>query len=153
VDGDVEMRDESKPAPAEEGKPQEEKPAEIPAEIPEAENKPEADKQDKMEVDGEAETAVELKKPEVEAEEAKDQPEKKYEMLHNPSRVTPNQRRYISWGNKRYTPVSKRLFGVILVEDRKPEEETKLVEFKTLESEGVYGNEPKPPAPFKYLGD
>jgi len=40
-----------------------------------------------------------------------------------------------------------------MVEDTLPNEEIKLVEFKTLDTQGVYGNEPEPPKPFYYLGD
>jgi len=107
-------------------------------------NKDKENNLDKMEIDNN-ENNLESKKDKEE--------EKKYEILNNPARVTPNQQKYIVWCDKRYKPISKRLHGIIMVEDTLPNEEIKLVEFKTLDTQGVYGNEPEPPKPFYYLGD
>jgi len=40
-----------------------------------------------------------------------------------------------------------------MVEDTKPELDEEFVEQKEIGSGGVYGDEPDPPKPFKYLGN
>merc|ERR1712129_184395 len=83
-------------------------------------------------------------------EEAK---ESEFNLLCNPSRVTPNQIKYVQWIDKRYKPLTLRLSGFVMVEDTKPELDEEFVEQKEIGSGGVYGDEPDPPKPFKYLGN
>merc|ERR1712232_110665 len=66
-------------------------------------------KKDEMDVDAEEE-----KKEEEEAAESE------FNLLSNPSRVTPNQIKYVQWIDKRYKPLTLRLSGFVMVEDTKP---------------------------------
>merc|ERR1712176_1357365 len=79
--------------------------------------------------------------------------ESEFNLLCNPSRVTPNQIKYVQWIDKRYKPLTLRLSGFVMVEDTKPELDEEFVEQKEIGSGGVYGDEPDPPKPFKYLGN
>jgi len=97
-----------------------------------------------MEVDSES------KKEEEESKEVK---ESKYNVLSNPSRVTPNQVQYVHWVDERYRPLTTRFQGFVMVEDTKPDEKVELVEQKEIASGGVYGDEPEPPKPFLFLGN
>jgi len=108
--------------------------------------KEDGDDKDKMEVDDESK---EEKKSDDDSTEKK---EPEFNLLQNPSRVTPNQVSYIQWTDKRYKPLTLRLSGFVMVEDTKPSEETQFVEQKEISAGGVYGDEPKPPKPFLYLG-
>jgi 26S proteasome regulatory subunit N2 len=91
-------------------------------------------------------------------DEKKEEKEEPFEMLSNPSRVTLNQQKVVRWSDTRFAPIrgksndGKPLTGVIMVEDSKPTEDLKLVEEVSLASGGVHGDEPQPPAPFKYMG-
>jgi len=88
-----------------------------------------------------------------EEEESGQKEERKYNVLPNPSRVTPNQVQYVQWVDERYRPLTTRFQGFVMVEDTKPEEKVELVEQKQIASGGVYGDEPEPPKPFLYLGN
>merc|ERR1712079_679807 len=101
------------------------------------------DKSNEMEVDGEDE----------DGKEAEERKESKYNVLDNPSRVTPNQVKYVQWVDTRYKPLTARFLGFVMVEDTKPDLETELVEQKEIASGGVYGDEPDPPEPFLFLRD
>merc|ERR1712217_348032 len=79
--------------------------------------------------------------------------ESKYNVLENPSRVTPNQVKYVQWVDTRYKPLTARFQGFVMVQDTKPDLETELVEQKEIASGGVYGDEPDPPEPFLFLRD
>lgn len=79
--------------------------------------------------------------------------ESKYNVLENPSRVTPNQVKYVQWVDTRYKPLTARFRGFVMVQDTKPDLETELVEQKEIASGGVYGDEPDPPEPFLFLRD
>merc|ERR1712176_1724194 len=79
--------------------------------------------------------------------------ESEFNLLCNPSRVTPNQIKYVQWIDKRYKPLTLRLSGFVMVEDTKPELDEEFVEQKEISAGGVYGDEPAPPKPFKYLGN
>jgi len=114
------------------------------------EDKPKTDDSNKMEVDDESKE--EKKSDDDESKEEKKEEEAEFNLLQNPSRVTPNQVSYIQWTDKRYKPLTLRLSGFVMVEDTKPSEETQFVEQKEISAGGVYGDEPKPPAPFLYLG-
>jgi len=105
--------------------------------------------------DGSNNKDVQMKEKEIAKQEESNKKLAKEEFLENPSRVTPNQIKYIEWVDNRYKPVKsmQRLFGVIIVKDTKPSEQKDIVEAKTLDASGVHGNEPKPPKPFTYLGD
>merc|ERR1712176_1723506 len=83
-----------------------------------------------------------------EEEESGQKEERKYNVLPNPSRVTPNQVQYVQWVDERYRPLTTRFQGFVMVEDTKPEEKVELVEQKQIASGGVYGDEPEPPKPF-----
>merc|ERR1712130_284989 len=102
------------------------------------------DKNDKMEIDDDEEKKEAETTKEVESE---------FNLLSNPSRVTPNQIKYVQWIDKRYKPLTLRLSGFVMVEDTKPELDEEFVEQKEIGSGGVYGDEPDPPKPFKYLGN
>jgi len=107
--------------------------------------KEEAD-ESKMDVDGDGDGGDGGK-----AEEEKK--ESKYNVLDNPSRVTPNQVKYVQWTDTRYKPLTSRFQGFVMVEDTKPDLETELVEQKEIAKGGVYGDEPDPPKPFLFLRD
>jgi len=103
---------------------------------------------DEMEVDKEDKT-----KSDDDDKKEKEKEESKYNLLPNPSRVTPNQINFIKWTDKRYKPLTSRLFGFVMVEDTTPDQETQFVEQREIASGGVYGDEPQPPQPFLFLGD
>merc|ERR1712129_559921 len=111
----------------------------------------------KEEEKGKEKMAVdESESKEEEKEKGKEEEAKKsskYNVLTNPSRVTPNQVQYVQWTDERYRPLTTRFQGFVMVEDTKPEEEVELVEQKEIASGGVYGDEPEPPKPFLYLGN
>merc|ERR1712176_304695 len=88
-----------------------------------------------------------------EKKEEKREKESEFNLLSNPSRVTPNQVKYVQWIDKRYKPLTLRLSGFVMVEDTKPELDEEFVEQKEISAGGVYGDEPAPPKPFKYLGN
>jgi len=111
----------------------------------ESEQKKEESKE-AMEVDSESKNEEESKKEEKEKES-------KYNVLSNPSRVTPNQVQYVQWIDERYRPLTTRFQGFVMVEDTKPDEKVELVEQKEIASGGVYGDEPEPPKPFLFLGN
>ena len=100
-------------------------------------------KDDKMEVDGD----------DGDGKEEEEKKESKYNVLDNPSRVTPNQVKYVQWVDTRYKPLTARFQGFVMVEDTKPDMETELVEQKEIATGGVYGDEPDPPEPFLFLRD
>merc|ERR1712113_411630 len=103
----------------------------------------------KMEVDGDGDDdGTESKKDDDGKKE-----ESKYNVLENPSRVTPNQVKYVQWVDTRYKPLTARFQGFVMVQDTKPDLETELVEQKEIASGGVYGDEPDPPEPFLFLRD
>merc|ERR1712129_386466 len=112
--------------------------------------KEEEKEKEKMEVD---ESESKKEKEKGKEEEAKKESNNKYNVLTNPSRVTPNQVQYVQWTDERYRPLTTRFQGFVMVEDTKPEEEVELVEQKEIASGGVYGDEPEPPKPFLYLGN
>merc|ERR1712228_565708 len=86
-------------------------------------------------------------------EEKTKEVESEFNLLSNPSRVTPNQIKYVQWIDKRYKPLTLRLSGFVMVEDTKPEMDEEFVEQKEIGTGGVYGDEPDPPKPFKYMGN
>merc|ERR1712244_130210 len=92
-------------------------------------------------------------KKEEEPKEKEKEKESEFNFLSNPSRVTPNQVKYVQWIDKRYKPLTFRLSGFVMVEDTKPDQEIEFVQQKEIGTGGVYGDEPKPPKPFKYLGN
>merc|ERR1712129_606019 len=102
----------------------------------ETEESADSEKKEKMEVD-ESESKEKEKGKEEEAKKSS-----KYNVLTNPSRVTPNQVQYVQWTDERYRPLTTRFQGFVMVEDTKPEEEVELVEQKEIASGGVYGDEP-----------
>merc|ERR1712014_318047 len=77
-------------------------------------------KDDEMDVDAEEE------KKEEEAAESE------FNLLSNPSRVTPNQIKYVQWIDKRYKPLTLRLSGFVMVEDTKPDLDQEFVEQKEI---------------------
>ena len=87
------------------------------------------------------------------AEEEEKKAQSAFNVLSNPSRVTPNQVKYVAWVDSRYKPLTQRFQGFVMVEDTKPDLETELVEQKEIASGGVYGDEPQPPKPFLFLRD
>jgi len=65
----------------------------------------------------------ESKKEEAKKEEAKkDEPEPDEEVLTNPSRVLKPQEKVIEFTSSRYTPVSSRKSGILLLRDHSPHE-------------------------------
>merc|ERR1711997_326727 len=98
---------------------------------------------------------VEMKGNDDDNEEKKEEKkeESEFNLLSNPSRVTPNQIKYVQWIDKRYKPLTLRLSGFVMVEDTKPEMDEEFVEQKEIGTGGVYGDEPDPPKPFKYMGN
>merc|ERR1712129_408250 len=103
--------------------------------------------------DADVEMADGDKKEEEKKMDVVEEKESEFNLLCNPSRVTPNQIKYVQWIDKRYKPLTLRLSGFVMVEDTKPELDEEFVEQKEIGSGGVYGDEPDPPKPFKYLGN
>jgi 26S proteasome regulatory subunit N2 len=98
-----------------------------------------------------------LKKKEifVDVEEVKEkvvEPEKKkepeFEILQNPSRIIPSQLKYLSFDNvnSKYVPLKEQM-GLILLFNKKPNEEEILVEMKSYSSDGSSNDEKEPEAP------
>jgi 26S proteasome regulatory subunit N2 len=75
-------------------------------------------------------------------------------MLANPARVLPAQKKYVAMpAGSRYEPVSKKLWGMVLLRDLKPNEAVELVEVTvpaTVQAEVKEEDEPPPPEPFEY---
>lgn len=77
---------------------------------------------DAMDID-ETRIEEESKKEEAKKEEAKkDEPEPDEEVLNNPSRVLKSQEKFIEFTSSRYTPVSNRKSGILLLRDHNPHE-------------------------------
>jgi len=93
------------------------------------------------------------KKEETENKEKEPaKPEPTFEILNNPSRVTPSQRSVISFDvDPRYVPVSAAEYGIVLLKDTKPEEKEELLEMNKTSAVTV-DNEPEAPEPFEFLG-
>merc|ERR1712154_601595 len=109
--------------------------------------------QDEKDEDVEMKEVKKEDKKEEEPKEKEKEKESEFNFLSNPSRVTPNQVKYVQWIDKRYKPLTFRLSGFVMVEDTKPDQEIEFVQQKEIGTGGVYGDEPKPPKPFKYLGN
>merc|ERR1719242_417507 len=111
----------------------------------------------KMEVDEDGDggdaTESEKKKKKKKGDDDDKKEGSKYNVLENPSRVTPNQVKYVQWVDTRYKPLTARFQGFVMVQDTKPDLETELVEQKEIALGGVYGDEPDPPEPFLFLRD
>ncbi|EKX51464.1 26S proteasome regulatory complex, subunit RPN2 [Guillardia theta CCMP2712] len=73
--------------------------------------------------------------------------------LSNPARVLPAQRKYITMpADCRYEPVSKKLWGIVMLRDLKPDEKAEIVEV-TIPATALppkEEEEPPPPEPFEY---
>uniref|UniRef100_A0A7S0E0P0 26S proteasome regulatory subunit RPN2 C-terminal domain-containing protein n=1 Tax=Hanusia phi TaxID=3032 RepID=A0A7S0E0P0_9CRYP len=90
-------------------------------------------------------------------EEDKQGSEKKKEpnttILSNPARVLPAQRKYITMPSDcRYEPVSKKLWGIVMLRDLKPDEKAEIVEVSIPATAlpPKEEEEPPPPEPFEY---
>ena len=71
-------------------------------------------------------------------EEAEKKAEPAFSKLQNPSRVVPQQERFIKFEDERYRPIrlrgGSRCAGIIVVEDMKPDEPVELVSGKGEEA-------------------
>lgn len=117
---------------------------------------------DAMEVDSTEEkkdeseaTAASSPKVDEKKEEEK-KPEAKYQLLHNPARVTAGQFQVLSAPkDQRYRPVKEILAGCVMLTDSTPDQEETLVANKAVSAAlpGEALDEPEPPKPFQYLGN
>ena len=126
------------------------------AEKDDKDNKDNEDKKkddDKMDIDKDDDNEDKKTSDDDDKKKEEDEDENKNNLLSNPSRVTPNQINFVQWTDKRYKPLTLRLSGFVMVEDTKPDQEIQFVEQKEISGGGVYGDEPKPPKPFLYLGN
>mmetsp|Transcript_62041 Transcript_62041/g.147835 ORF Transcript_62041/g.147835 Transcript_62041/m.147835 type:complete len:1013 (-) Transcript_62041:62-3100(-) len=116
-----------------------------------------AEKADAMAEDSDVKTGdkkEEGEKKEGEGKDAKKEKEPSTTTLSNPARVLPMQKKYVTMqAGSRYEPVSKKLWGVVLLRDTKPGEVVELVEATvpaTVQIAVKEEEEPPPPEPFEY---
>ncbi|KAJ6231397.1 26s proteasome non-atpase regulatory subunit 1 [Anaeramoeba flamelloides] len=114
------------------------------------------EKEKEKEKEKEREKEKEKEKEKKEKEEEKEEKEPEEEILENPTRITLDQRKYITFDvDPRYKPVKESAkFGIVMLLDTKPDEEEELIEisFDTAEKEEKE-KEPEPPEPFEYFSD
>ena len=106
----------------------------------------------------EAPVDMETDAPKEEKEaEKKAEPEPAFGTLQNPSRVVPQQERYIKFEDGRYRPIrlrgGSRCAGIIVVEDLRPEEPVELVSGKGEEKEAARGPASAPAGPSSAADD
>jgi len=117
-------------------------------------DKPSEAKTSDMEVEGEDAGAGEAgEAADAEAKAAKKkEPEPSSFRLANPSRVTPEQVKFVSWDlQQRYVPVNPRSkpSGLVMLVDREPEEPEEVSQVK-VPSGDEDENEAEPPEPFEW---
>eukprot|EP01083_Nonionella_stella_P089627 250148_1 len=78
---------------------------------------------------------------------------KAYTLLHNPCRVTPHQQNCVEHiAGQRYVAVKRKLTGIVMLRDTRPNQEQNLIDQKDIEGRDI-DNEPSPPKPFEFTRD